>query len=149
LWAFELHWPILAIIRPKSQISNVLHDGTLSIRIFLLMWKNSKILILRPLEANGHWPILVIIQHPAKVPNFFHRAWLYFVEQKFHTEDEKTQESWIWARAPKKCAPGFRGTWNFLFIIHIFVLVVMILNFKAAAFEKAAANFYSGFWTPK
>jgi hypothetical protein len=34
---------------------------------------------------------------------------LYSVKQKFHTENEKTQESWIWARAPKKCAPCFRG----------------------------------------
>jgi hypothetical protein len=41
---------------------------------------------------------------------------LYFVKQKFYTEDEKTQESWILACAPKKCAPCFRGTRNFLFI---------------------------------
>jgi hypothetical protein len=41
---------------------------------------------------------------------------LYSVEQKFHTEYEKNKESWIWARAPKKCAPCFRGTRNFLFI---------------------------------
>jgi hypothetical protein len=28
----------------------------------------------------------------------------------------KNQESWIWARTLKKCAPCFRGTRNFLFI---------------------------------
>jgi hypothetical protein len=35
-------YTLLAIIRPKSQISNVGHDGTLSIKIFLLMFKELK-----------------------------------------------------------------------------------------------------------
>jgi hypothetical protein len=53
---------------------------------------------------------------------------LYSVEQKFLTEDEKTQESWIWTRAPKKCAPCFRGTQNFLFIFNIVPLISIVVN---------------------
>jgi hypothetical protein len=56
-------------IRPKSQISNVGHDGTLSIRNFMLMvnkLKNPNFEHLTPLAHTGH--------HPAKVPKFKCRA---------------------------------------------------------------------------
>jgi hypothetical protein len=58
-------------IRPKFQISNVGHGGTLSIKNFILMVKELKNPnfeafggLWRPME---HWPILFVIQHPAKV----------------------------------------------------------------------------------
>jgi hypothetical protein len=50
-------------IRPKSQISNVWHDSTLSIRNFILMVNKLKILILRPLEAIE--ALAHISHHPA------------------------------------------------------------------------------------
>jgi hypothetical protein len=44
-------------IRPKSQISNVVHDGTLSIRNFLLMVNKLKNPIFEPLSSIGPgWP---------------------------------------------------------------------------------------------
>jgi hypothetical protein len=52
-----------SLIRPKSQIPNIRHDGTLSIGNMLMI--------------------------------------------------KKTQESWIWTRAFKKCAPCFRGNTEF------------------------------------
>jgi hypothetical protein len=104
--------------------------------IFYWCWKNSKILILRPLEANRGKALAHISHHSAKVLNFQHRVWLYSVEQKFHTEVEKTQESWIWARPPKKCALCFRVTRNFLFIFGF------LTSYRAA--EKLSAwNFRS------
>jgi hypothetical protein len=43
-------------IRPKSQISNVGYDGTLSIRIFLLMVKELKNPNFEPLSSIGpYW----------------------------------------------------------------------------------------------
>jgi hypothetical protein len=57
-----------------------------------------------------------LLPNPANVPNSKYKAWWYSIDLKFHADDEKTQGSWIWARAPKKCAPCFRGTRNFLFI---------------------------------
>jgi hypothetical protein len=51
-----------------------------------------------------HW--LILVRQKSQISNIEHNC----------TEDEKTQESWILARAPKKCAPCFRGTRNFLFI---------------------------------
>jgi hypothetical protein len=51
-----------------------------------------------------------LLPNPAKVPNIRHNGTL-----SIDANDEKTQESWIWAHAPKKCAPCFRGTQNFLF----------------------------------
>jgi hypothetical protein len=41
------------------------------------------------------------------------------IRPKSQIDDEKTQGSWIWARAPKKWAPCFRGTRNFLFISYL------------------------------
>jgi hypothetical protein len=57
-----------------------------------------------------------LLPNPAKVPNSKYKAWWYSIVRKFHADDEKTQESWIWARALKKCAPCFRSTRNFQFI---------------------------------
>jgi hypothetical protein len=37
-----------------------------------------------------------LLPNPAKVPNFQYRAWLYSMDQKFHGDDEITQESWFW-----------------------------------------------------
>ena len=48
-WATALHGPT-AIIRPKSQISNIGHDGTLSIRNFMTIMKNTKNLFFEPLR---------------------------------------------------------------------------------------------------
>jgi hypothetical protein len=59
-----------SLIRPKSQISNVGHDGTLSIRNLLLMLKELKNPNSRPLEANG--ALAHTSHHPAsgKSPKF-------------------------------------------------------------------------------
>jgi hypothetical protein len=37
-----------------------------------------------------------LLLNPAKVPNFKYRAWLYYMEQKFHCDGEKTWESRFW-----------------------------------------------------
>jgi hypothetical protein len=37
-----------------------------------------------------------LLPNPAKVPNFQYRAWLCSMDQKFHGDDEKTQESRFW-----------------------------------------------------
>jgi hypothetical protein len=39
---------VYSLIRPKSQIPNIRHDGTLSIGNFMLMMKNQRILNLSP-----------------------------------------------------------------------------------------------------
>jgi hypothetical protein len=54
---------VYSSIRPKSQISNVGHDGTLSIRNFLLMLKELK----NPyFEAfGGQWSFGPTSHHPA------------------------------------------------------------------------------------
>jgi hypothetical protein len=54
-------WPAAPMayspIRPKSQISNVGHDGTLSIRIFKLMVQELKNPNFEPLSSIGpYWP---------------------------------------------------------------------------------------------
>ena len=52
-WA-QTSWPRAPLayssIRPKSQISNIGHDGTLSIRNFMTIMKNTKNLIFEPLR---------------------------------------------------------------------------------------------------
>jgi hypothetical protein len=56
-------------IRPKSQIYNVEHDGTLSIRNFILMVNKLK-------NHKSQKSLLAHIgHHPTKFPNFKSRAW--------------------------------------------------------------------------
>jgi hypothetical protein len=57
-------------IRPRSQISNVGHDGTLSIRNFILMEKELKNPNFEPLSF--HWPILAIIRPKSQISNVGH-----------------------------------------------------------------------------
>jgi hypothetical protein len=49
-----------SLIRPKSHISNMRHDGTVSFRNFIMMVKNFKNYNFEPILAYGH--------DPAKVP---------------------------------------------------------------------------------
>jgi hypothetical protein len=42
-----------SLIRPKSHISNIKHDGTLSFRNFIMMVKNFKNYIFEPILAYG------------------------------------------------------------------------------------------------
>jgi hypothetical protein len=37
-----------------------------------------------------------LLPNPAKVPNFQYRAWLYSMDQKFHGDEENTQEPRFW-----------------------------------------------------
>jgi hypothetical protein len=57
-------------IRPKSQISNVGHDGTLSIRNFILMVKELKNPNFERFEL--HWLILAIIRPKSQISNVGH-----------------------------------------------------------------------------
>jgi hypothetical protein len=45
-----------SLIRPKSHISNIGHDGTLSFRNFIMMDKKIKIHNFVPILAYGHDP---------------------------------------------------------------------------------------------
>jgi hypothetical protein len=51
-----------SLIRPKSHISNIGHDGTLSFRNFIMMVKKIKNHNFEPIFAYGH--------DPAKVSKF-------------------------------------------------------------------------------
>jgi hypothetical protein len=73
--------------------------------VFLVAWS----------PFSSHPGPFVLQQHVVAQIEIY-QTWWYSIDRKFHADDEKTQESWIWARAPKKCAPCFRGTRNFLFI---------------------------------
>jgi hypothetical protein len=45
-----------SLIRPKSHISDIGHDGTLSFRNFIMKVKNIKIHNFEPILAYGHGP---------------------------------------------------------------------------------------------
>jgi hypothetical protein len=45
-----------SLIRPKSHISNIRHDGTLSFRNFIMKVKKIKIHNFEPILAYGHDP---------------------------------------------------------------------------------------------
>jgi hypothetical protein len=47
------------------------------------------------IESMVNWAC-GLLPNPAKVPNFQYRAWLCSMDQKFHGDDEKTQESRFW-----------------------------------------------------
>jgi hypothetical protein len=143
-------------IRPKSQISNVGHDSTLSIRNFILMMNKLKNPDFEPLSSIsnvGHDGTLsirnfILMLKELKNPRTgfllcSSSSWNDEIQCFYiYCEDEKTQESWIWARAPKKCAPCFRGTRNFLFISPT-------LNFLKASFPGPALSRNLSFTCPE
>jgi hypothetical protein len=89
-----------SLIRPKTHISNIGHDGTLSFRNFVMLVKKFKNHNFEPILAYGH--------DLAKVPEFRNWAWWYSIGWKFHTDDKKSYQP-----TTKKCAPYFRGNTEF------------------------------------
>jgi hypothetical protein len=103
-------------IRPKSQISNVGHDGTLSFRNFILMLKELKNpIILGPLEANG--ALAHTSYHPASGIRQKHDCTL--SNRNFILKMKKPKNLGFESVHPKMCSL-LRGTRNFLFIMFCF-----------------------------
>jgi hypothetical protein len=141
-WVWDIIWSSVpmaySLIWPKSRNSSV-RDGTLSIRNFMLMFKKPMDPNFEPLRSigfNGHYPSIV--------PKFNHRHDGALSIRNIALNQAQLIISHILVNWPtaKKCAPYFRGTWNFLFFGLFTVLFLSIFV------EKIEKIFFGEFLKP-
>jgi hypothetical protein len=115
-----------SLIRPKSHISNIKHDGTLSFRNFIMMVENFEHHNFEALcytLAYGH--------DPAKDSIIQKRVWWHSNDWKFHTDDKKIKFYFfscpVTDQQPKNVLPYFRGNTEFpifLFLENLFSIII-------------------------
>jgi hypothetical protein len=73
-----------------------------------------------------------LLPNPARIQIIKNKAWVYSIDQKFHTNDGPTQESHFRAPQSSRVTTTARGVWAQKLSLYLKILESMIYNQKCA-----------------